>query len=56
MSITDAIKDMEKHMGIDNFEELIDAVREGKQIIIDGREIVSVYDRRKTRNGYPLRV
>ena len=37
-------------------EELIDAVREGKQIIIDGREIVSVYDRRKTRNGYPLRV
>lgn len=33
-------------------EELIDAVREGKQIVVDGRELVSAYDRRKTRNGF----
>lgn len=35
-------------------EELIVAVREGRSIIIDGREIVTVYDSRKERNGYPL--
>ncbi len=33
-------------------EELIDAVREGKQIVVDGRELVAAYDRRKTRNGF----
>lgn len=33
-------------------EELIDAVREGKQIVVDGRELVSAYDRRKNRNGF----
>lgn len=33
-------------------EELIDAVREGKQIVVDGRELVSAYDRRKSRNGF----
>lgn len=32
--------------------ELIDAVREGKTIEIDGREIVTAYDSRKLRNGY----
>lgn len=33
-------------------EELIVAVREGKSIVIDGRELVEAYDNRKTRNGY----
>lgn len=33
-------------------EELIDAVREGKQIVVDGRELVAAYDRRKNRNGF----
>ena len=33
-------------------EELISAVREGKVIEIDGREIVSVVNARTTRNGY----
>lgn len=33
-------------------EELIDVVREGKQIVVDGRELVSAYDRRKNRNGF----
>lgn len=33
-------------------EELIEAVREGRSISIDGRELVSVYDDRKRRNGY----
>ena len=33
-------------------EELIDAVREGKTITIDGRELVEAYDTRKSRNGY----
>ena len=33
-------------------EELISAVREGRKISIDGREIVTAYDSRKARNGY----
>lgn len=33
-------------------EELISAVRQGSKISIDGREIVTAYDSRKTRNGY----
>ena len=33
-------------------KELLDAVREGKTISIDGRELVSVYDERKARNGF----
>lgn len=33
-------------------EELIDAVREGKQIVVDGRELVTAYDKRKNRNGF----
>lgn len=33
-------------------EEILTAVREGKTISIDGREIVRVYDSRKARNGY----
>lgn len=33
-------------------EELILAVREGKSITIDGRELVAAYDERKSRNGY----
>lgn len=32
--------------------ELIQAVKEGKSIEIDGRELVAVYDSRKIRNGY----
>lgn len=33
-------------------EELISAVREGRKVSIDGREIVAAYDSRKARNGY----
>ena len=33
-------------------EELIQAVRNGQHISIDGRELVNAYDNRKTRNGY----
>lgn len=33
-------------------EEIRDAIREGKTISIDGREIVTVYDSRKARNGF----
>ena len=33
-------------------EELIVAVREGKDIQIDGRSLVQAYDDRKARNGY----
>ena len=33
-------------------EELIVAVREGKDIQIDGRSLVQAYDERKERNGY----
>lgn len=33
-------------------EELISAVREGKRLVIDGREIVDVYNNRSQRNGY----
>lgn len=33
-------------------EELIVAVREGKEITIDGRTLVEAYDERKLRNGY----
>ncbi len=33
-------------------EELIVAVREGKEITVDGRSLVSAYDARKTRNGF----
>ena len=33
-------------------QELINAVRAGNRITIDGREIVTAYDNRKTRNGY----
>ncbi|MBD5545797.1 MAG: hypothetical protein HDQ97_00050 [Lachnospiraceae bacterium] len=36
----------------DLLEELIQAVREGRKISIDGRELVTAYDNRKTRNGY----
>lgn len=32
--------------------ELVGAVREGKSITIDGRELVEAYDNRKVRNGY----
>ena len=37
-------------------EELITAVREGRSISIDGREIVRAYDSRKSRMGYQLKV
>jgi len=33
-------------------EELISAVKRGQKISIDGREIVTAYDNRKTRNGF----
>lgn len=36
----------------DLLRELISAVKEGKRISIDGRELVNAYDKRKTRNGY----
>lgn len=32
--------------------ELVGAVREGRSITIDGRELVEAYDARKTRNGF----
>ena len=32
--------------------ELIQAVRDGKQIVIDGRELVSITDSRRARNGF----
>ena len=32
--------------------ELIQAVRDGKRIVVDGRELVSVIDSRRARNGY----
>lgn len=37
-------------------EEIRDAIREGRSISIDGREIVRAYDSRKARMGYPLKV
>ena len=36
----------------DLLRELISAVKEGKRISIDGRELVNAYNKRKTRNGY----
>lgn len=33
-------------------EELIDAVREGKEIVVDGRSLTDAVDRRRSRNGY----
>ncbi len=33
-------------------QELISAVREGKRIVVDGRELVAAYDARKGRNGF----
>ena len=36
-------------------EEIRDAIREGRSISIDGREIVRAYDSRKARMGYPLK-
>lgn len=32
--------------------ELIQAVRDGKRIVVDGRELVSITDSRRARNGY----
>lgn len=36
-------------------EEILEAIREGRRISIDGREIVKAYDSRKARMGYPLK-
>lgn len=36
----------------DLLQELIEAVKRGSRIVIDGRELVNVYDKRKNRNGY----
>lgn len=36
----------------DLLRELISAVRQGSKVVIDGREIVTAYDSRKSRNGY----
>jgi len=36
-------------------EEIRDAIREGRSISIDGREIVRAYDSGKARMGYPLK-
>ena len=37
---------------LDLLRELIGAVRQGSRVVIDGREIVTAYDNRKSRNGY----
>lgn len=37
-------------------EELVSAVREGKTIEIDGRELVATVDERRSRNGYSFKV
>lgn len=36
----------------DLLQELIEAVKRGSRIVVDGRELVNVYDKRKNRNGY----
>ena len=36
----------------DLLRELIEAVKRGSRIVIDGRELVNVYDKRKNRNGH----
>ena len=36
----------------DLLQELIEAVKRGSRIVIDGRELVNVYDKRKNRNGH----
>ena len=33
-------------------QELIEAVKRGSRIVVDGRELVNAYDNRKNRNGY----
>ena len=33
-------------------QEILEAIKAGKTIAIDGREIVRVYDERKSRNGF----
>jgi len=37
---------------VELLQELINAVRAGSKVVIDGREIVNAYDTRKARNGY----
>lgn len=32
--------------------EILTAIKAGKKIIVDGRELVSIYDNRKSRNGF----
>ena len=36
----------------DLLRELIEAVKRGSRIVVDGRELVNVYDKRKNRNGH----
>lgn len=36
----------------DLLRELIEAVKRGSRIVVDGRELVNIYDKRKNRNGY----
>ena len=33
-------------------EEILTAIKDGKKIVVDGRELVSIYDNRKSRNGF----
>lgn len=40
------------HQAVGILKELVGAVREGRSITIDGRELVEAYDSRKTRNGF----
>lgn len=40
------------HQAVGILTELVGAVREGRSITIDGRELVEAYDSRKTRNGF----
>lgn len=42
----------ENNREADLLQELIYAVREGKEITIDGRSLVKAYDTRKARNGF----
>ena len=32
--------------------EILTAIKDGKKIVVDGRELVSIYDNRKSRNGF----
>lgn len=37
---------------IELLEDILSAIKDGKQIVVDGRELVNIYDSRKSRNGF----